>query len=69
MPDKFFEWYEPRRQEYAYLASERIREAIEQSESKKRKELLEAVDSEVGKSIPDREKLDDLKEVIDQYEE
>lgn len=68
MPDSFFEWYEPKREKYLELAANRIKQAIAKTKSKKQKKGLEAVEGEIGKTVPEPEKVDELEELIETLE-
>lgn len=68
MPDEFFKWYKPVRESYVKLAAIRIQEAILKSKNASMKMKLENIEEEIGVSIPDREKVQDMKEVVDQFD-
>jgi len=68
MPDPFFKWYEPKRESYRKLAAEKIEDAVLKSASQTQRQRLEAVEDEIGKTIPEAEKVSELTEVIDQFQ-
>jgi hypothetical protein len=68
MPDDFYKWYKPVREGYVKMAAIRIQEAINKSRNASMKMKLEKVEEEIGVSIPDRENVADMKEVVDQLE-
>ena len=70
MPDDFFAWYEPRRKEYTLLAAKRVQDAVRKAVDKKqvgKEAMLKNLETEIGKSIPDEETVEELGEAACQY--
>lgn len=68
MPDSFYNWYQPLRDKYLRMAAERIREAVEKTQSKVQKDRLDKVETEIGDTIPDPDKVSEMKEVVAQLQ-
>lgn len=70
MPDHFYRWYEPLRDSYLKIATERLRSALLRKtarEQRLEREALEVIEPELGRTIPAPEKVSELAETIEHF--
>ena len=70
MPDDFYAWYEPLRDSYLRIATEKLRKTLlrqQRRQKRTEKENLDNIEPELGRTIPEPEKVAELKETIQQY--